>query len=40
MTAGEHEITFDATTLSSGLYFISLFAENKLQDTQKLVLIK
>jgi hypothetical protein len=37
--AGTHEITFDGSGLSSGIYFLRLTASNFTQ-TQKLVLMK
>ncbi|MFA7361978.1 MAG: T9SS type A sorting domain-containing protein [Candidatus Kapaibacterium sp.] len=38
--SGTHEIEFNASNLSSGVYFYSMFKDNKLSDTKKLLLIK
>jgi photosystem II stability/assembly factor-like uncharacterized protein len=38
--AGIYEVDFGGTGLSSGIYFYSLFADGKLIDTKKMVLIK
>ena len=38
--AGEHKILFDAVNLSSGIYFYSMFSDNKLIDTKKLIIVK
>jgi len=38
--AGEHKILFDAVNLSSGIYFYSLSADNKLIETKKLIILK
>lgn len=37
---GNYTIKFDGSGLSSGIYFYSLFSDNKLIDTKKLILIK
>ncbi len=38
--SGTHEIIFNANNYSSGVYFYSMFTDNKLSDTKKLLLIK
>jgi hypothetical protein len=38
--AGEYKTIFNAVNLSSGIYFYSLSADNKLIDTKKLITIK
>ncbi|MBS1514262.1 MAG: S8 family peptidase [Bacteroidetes bacterium] len=38
--AGSYGVTFDAGTLSSGVYFYSLYTNGVLQDTKKMMLIK
>ncbi len=38
--SGTHEIIFNASNLSTGVYFYSMFKDNKLFDTKKLLLIK
>jgi hypothetical protein len=38
-TAGEHQVTFDGSGLSSGIYFVKLQA-GVFQATEKLVLLK
>ncbi len=37
---GEYYINFDGTYLSSGIYFYSLFVDEKLIDTKKMVILK
>jgi photosystem II stability/assembly factor-like uncharacterized protein len=37
---GVYEIVFDASGLASGIYFYSLFADGKLIDTKRMVLLK
>jgi len=37
---GTYEVSFDGSNLSSGIYFYSLFADGKLIDTKKLMLLK
>jgi photosystem II stability/assembly factor-like uncharacterized protein len=37
---GTYEITFDGSNYSSGIYFYSLFADGKLVDTKKMILLK
>ncbi len=39
MTAGEHSVNFDASNLTSGLYFYKL-SDGKLNETRKMVLLK
>jgi hypothetical protein len=39
LNAGEHRMTFDGSTLSSGVYFIRLEADHRMQ-TEKMVLLK
>ncbi|MFA5012290.1 MAG: T9SS type A sorting domain-containing protein [Ignavibacteria bacterium] len=39
-TPGIYEVKFDGGGLSSGIYFYSLFADNIIIDTKKLILIK
>jgi hypothetical protein len=39
LSAGKHQITFDATDLASGVYFAKLITDDKLL-TQRLVLVK
>ena len=39
MQAGEHSVSFDATNLSSGMYFYRIQAKD-FSETKKLVLIK
>ncbi|MFA5012292.1 MAG: T9SS type A sorting domain-containing protein [Ignavibacteria bacterium] len=39
-SAGEYKILFDAVNLSSGIYFYSMLADNKLIDTKKLIIVK
>jgi hypothetical protein len=38
--AGTYQAVFDGTNYSSGIYFYSLFIDNKLMDTKKMILIK
>ena len=38
--AGEYKIIFDAVNLSSGIYFYSMFSDNKLIDAKKLIIVK
>ncbi len=38
--AGNYEISFDGSNLSSGVYFYSMFTENKLINTKKMLMIK
>lgn len=40
LSAGIYEILFDATGLSSGIYFYSLFADGKLAETKRMILLK
>jgi photosystem II stability/assembly factor-like uncharacterized protein len=37
---GTYEVNFDGSNLSSGIYFYSLFADGKIMDTKKFVLLK
>ena len=37
---GEYEYKFDGESLTSGVYFYSLFTDNNIIDTKKMVLIK
>ncbi len=39
-TAGKYEIEFDGSSLSSGVYFYSLFVDNAQINTKKMLLIK
>lgn len=39
-TQGNYTIKFDGSGLSSGIYFYSLFSDNKLIDTKKLIIVK
>lgn len=39
-STGKYQVTFDGSALSSGIYFYSLFADGKLIDTKKMILIK
>jgi len=39
-SAGEYEIVFDGSTMSSGLYFYSLSVNGNIFDTKRMVLIK
>jgi hypothetical protein len=39
LTAGEHEVTFDASNLPSGIYFYQLNADN-FNETKKMILMK
>jgi photosystem II stability/assembly factor-like uncharacterized protein len=39
-TPGMYEVKFDASNLTSGIYFYSLFVDGKLIDAKKLILIK
>ena len=38
--SGQYEVEFDGSALSSGIYFYSLIADNKVIDTKKMVLIR
>jgi len=38
--AGEYEVKFDGSNLSSGIYFYSLYADGKITDTKKMILLK
>jgi hypothetical protein len=38
--AGNYEVSFDGNGLSSGVYFYSMFVENKLISTKKMLMIK
>lgn len=38
--AGSYKVTFDASKLSSGVYFYSLCVDNKIVDTKKMILLK
>jgi len=40
LSPGEYEVTFDGGILSSGIYFYSLFADGKLIDTKKMIILK
>ena len=40
MEAGRHEIQFDGSTLTSGVYFYRLSVDGKFSETKKLVLMK
>ncbi len=40
LNAGTYNIRFNGEGLSSGVYFYSLFADNKLLDTKKLIIVK
>jgi hypothetical protein len=39
-SAGSYEVTFDGTAYSSGIYFYSLFIDNKLMETKRMILLK
>ena len=39
-SAGLHDVTFDGSDLPSGIYFCSLFADDVLIDSKKLILLK
>ena len=38
--AGEYQFTFEANNISSGIYFYSLYINNQLFDTKKMILLK
>ncbi|HAY33570.1 MAG TPA: peptidase S8, partial [Bacteroidetes bacterium] len=38
--SGNYEINFDATELSSGIYFYSLYIDKIIMDNKKFVLLK
>ena len=40
LSSGRHNFLFDASNLSSGLYFYSLTVNGQLMDTKKMVLLK
>jgi photosystem II stability/assembly factor-like uncharacterized protein len=40
LNPGEYEINFDGTNYSSGVYFYSMYADGKLIDTKKMILLK
>ena len=40
LNAGEYRYVFDAGSLSSGVYFYSLYADGKFVDTKKMVLVR
>jgi len=40
LKVGEYEVTFDGSELSSGVYFYSLYAEGKLIDSKKMIILK
>ncbi len=40
MSAGRHDFTFNASTLSSGVYFVQVQVPGKLDELQKVVLMK
>ncbi|MDR9419095.1 T9SS type A sorting domain-containing protein [Gracilimonas sp.] len=40
VASGSHEVTFDASNLSSGMYIYQLFTDSGLQLTKKMMLIK
>jgi len=40
LTAGQHTLTFDGSNLASGIYFINASVPGKLNETQKVVLMK
>lgn len=37
---GSYEVEFDGSEYSSGIYFYSLYADGKLIDTKRMVLLK
>jgi hypothetical protein len=37
---GTYEVSFDGSNLPSGIYFYSLFADGKIMDTKKMILLK
>jgi len=40
LNAGEYQYVFDAGSLSNGVYFYSLYADGKIVDTKKMVLVR
>ncbi len=40
LKAGEYKVTYNAVYLASGIYFYTMFADNKLIDTKKMLLVK
>ncbi|MEK7264306.1 MAG: T9SS type A sorting domain-containing protein, partial [Bacteroidota bacterium] len=40
LEAGEHEIQFDGSALTSGVYFYRLSVDGKFSETKKFVLMK
>jgi len=40
LNPGAYSVTFNGSTLSSGVYFYSMFTDNKLAGTKRLVIIK
>jgi len=40
MSAGNHKINFNAVDLAAGIYFYSLYADDKLVSTRKMMLVK
>ncbi|MBK7445553.1 MAG: T9SS type A sorting domain-containing protein [Ignavibacteria bacterium] len=39
-TAGKYQIDFDGSGLSGGVYFYSLYLNNNLTDTKKMLMVK
>jgi len=39
-SVGKYEVDFSGTGLSSGVYFYSLYADDKLIDTKLMILLK
>ena len=40
LKAGEYEVNFDAGSISTGIYFYSLFANGNFIETKKMLMIK
>jgi hypothetical protein len=40
LTAGTHEVLFNASNLASGVYFYTINVKNKFFDVKKMILLK